>query len=203
MGLPLFLLSLSKEIAQARAARLKNIARRKDPLTGTSEFPNVHEQSVHVLKPASAFAQNRLFPPMRLAQDFESLRDRADAFKTRPKIFLATLGSVADYTARAMFAKNFFEAGGIEAVLHEDGDLAEGFAKSGAKLVCLCSNDAIYASEAVRAAQALSGKPTKIYLAGRPGDLEADLKQVGVSGFIFVGCDLIDILSDALSHAGN
>ena len=34
----------------------------------------------------------------------------------RPKIFLANLGTIADFTARATFAKNFFEAGGIEAV---------------------------------------------------------------------------------------
>ena len=34
----------------------------------------------------------------------------------RPKIFLANLGTVAEFTARARFAKTFFEAGGIEAV---------------------------------------------------------------------------------------
>ena len=34
---------------------------------------------------------------------------------TRPKVFLANLGKSRDFTARATFAKNFFEAGGIEA----------------------------------------------------------------------------------------
>ena len=37
----------------------------------------------------------------------------------RPKIFLANLGKPADFTARATFAKNFFEAGGIEAVTND------------------------------------------------------------------------------------
>ena len=200
-GLPLFLLDLSKQAAKARDARLKNIAKRKDPLTGTSEFPNVHEGKVEVLAPARAFAKDQLFPPMRLAQDFEALRDRADTMKQRPKVFLATLGSVADYTARAMFAKNFFEAGGIEAVIHESGDLMEGFTKSGAKLACLVSSDAIYAEQAVAAAKTLAKKAAKTYLAGRPGDLEAALKEAGVSGFIHVGCDLIETLNDALKHA--
>ena len=200
-GLPLFLLSLSKDVAQARKARLKNIARRKDQLTGTSEFPNVHEKPVDVLKPARAFKADRFFPATRLAQEFEALRDRADALASRPKIFLATLGSVADYTARAMFAKNFFEAGGFEAVLHEDGDLLSAFAASGAQLACLCSTDALYAEQGAAAVQALAAKAKKIYLAGRPGDLETQLKAAGVSGFIFVGCDLVETLDAALETA--
>ena len=43
----------------------------------------------------------------------------------RPKIFLANLGKLADFTARATFAKNFFEAGGIEAMTND------GFAERG------------------------------------------------------------------------
>ena len=34
----------------------------------------------------------------------------------RPKVFLANLGKLSDFTARATFAKNFYEAGGIEAL---------------------------------------------------------------------------------------
>ena len=200
-GLPLFILALSRDVAKAASARLKNIARRKDPLTGTSEFPNVHEGSVDVLAPARTLARDTFFPPMRLAQDFEALRDRADAFQVRPKIFLATLGTVADFTARAMFAKNLFEAGGLEAIIHDGGDLAQGFAASGAKLVCLCSNDALYAEQAAQAAKQLAPKAAKIFLAGRPGDLEHSLKEAGISGFIFAGCDVVDVLNDALSHA--
>jgi len=197
-GLPLFLLSLSKDVAKARNARLKNIARRKDPLTGTSEFPNVHEKPVEVDKPARAWKSDTLFPPMRLAQEFEALRDRADACAARPKIFLATLGTVADYTARAMFAKNFFEAGGLEAIIHDSGDLADAFAASGSKLICLVSSDAVYAEQAIAAAKKLAPKAAKTYLTGRPGDHEGALKEAGVSGFIYVGCDLIEILKDAL-----
>ena len=59
-------------------------------------------------------------PCIRLAEPFEQLRDASDRMLAqtgaRPKIFLANLGKPADFTARATFAKNFFEAGGIEAV---------------------------------------------------------------------------------------
>jgi methylmalonyl-CoA mutase len=57
---------------------------------------------------------------MRLAAPFEALRDRSDQISkdtgARPKVFLANLGRPADFTARATFAKSFFETGGIEAI---------------------------------------------------------------------------------------
>jgi methylmalonyl-CoA mutase len=112
-------------------------------------------------------------------------------------VFLATLGAVADFTARAMFAKNFFEAGGVEAVTHGDGDLVESFKASGAKLACLCSSDAVYAAEAVEAARALKAAGAELFLAGRPGDLEGALKEAGVGGFVYAGCDLIETLNAA------
>ena len=37
----------------------------------------------------------------------------------RPKVFLANLGTPADFTPRASFAKSFFETGGIEAVSND------------------------------------------------------------------------------------
>ena len=202
-GLTAWLPTLSAQVAGARQARLKNIARRKDALTGTSEFPDIHEKPVAVLAPPHALGEDALFPPMRLSQQFEALRDRADALNPRPKIFLATLGEVADFTARAMFAKNVFEAGGIEAVLQDGADLVAGFKASGAKLACLCSSDAIYAVQAVDVARTLRDAGAALYLAGRPGDMEAALKEAGVRWFVYAGCDVVEILSEALERLKN
>ena len=41
---------IQRKVAATRAEREKNIARRRDALTGTSEFPNVHEAAAHVLE---------------------------------------------------------------------------------------------------------------------------------------------------------
>src|SRR5690606_36739087 len=98
-----------------------------------------------------------------LAEPFELLRDRADKqLKTtglRPKVFLANLGRVSDFTARATFARNFYEAGGIEAVANDGfasrDDMIAAYKKSGATLACLCSSDKVYEAEAVDAAAAL------------------------------------------------
>ena len=38
----------------------------------------------------------------------------------------------------------------------------------------------------------------RVLLAGRPGPLEASLREAGVDGFIFVGCDVVATLSDLL-----
>src|ERR1700754_985405 len=119
---------IQKKVAATRAAREANIAKRRDVLTGASEFPNLREADIAVLDarpillPSYGEAKYKFDPltPMRLAAPFEALRDKSDAIlkKTgkRPSVFLANLGTAADFTARATFAKSFFETGGIEAI---------------------------------------------------------------------------------------
>ena len=76
--------------------------------------------------------------------------------------------------------------------------LAAAFKASGAALACLCSSDKVYATAAAGAAQALQAAGTKhIYLAGRPGELEAALKTAGVGEFIFAGGNALIVLQDA------
>jgi methylmalonyl-CoA mutase len=206
---------IQSNVAATRAERGKNIARRKDALTGTSEFPNIHEAAVHVLEvaphpnPLHASGERErtaypALPRIRLAEPFEQLRDASDralaATGSRPAVFLANLGKLSDFTARTLFARNFFEAGGIEAVTNDGfarrDDMIAAFRASGAKLGCLCSSDKVYAAEAVDAAQALtSAGAAHIYLAGRPGELEAALKSAGVQDFIYVGCDVVAALT--------
>jgi methylmalonyl-CoA mutase len=55
---------IQKQVAETRTAREKAVATRKDPLTGTSEFPHLAEHAVKVLQPASqavpAFSEQAL-----------------------------------------------------------------------------------------------------------------------------------------------
>ena len=82
-------------------------------------------------------------------------------------MFLACLGRPADFNARASFAKSLFEAGGIEAVEGDGGNLAKRFKESGAKLACLCSSDKVYEREAEAAAKALSRSGREAHLSCR------------------------------------
>ncbi len=205
---------IQKKVAAVHAARDANIARRKDVLTGASEFPNLHEKKPTVLdaKPVELppYGEAKIkfdaLNAVRLAAPFEALRDISDRVLkdtgTRPKVFLANLGTPADFTARATFAKSFFETGGIETVDTEGfsdlAALASAFKGSGASLACLCSSDKMYAGHAVAAARALHAEGAKhIYLAGRPGELEADLRAAGVSEFVFAGTDALATLKTA------
>lgn len=241
---------LQARVAAVRAAREKAIATRREPITGTSEFPNLAEAPATTLDiepPAErAPGKDRLpggridfsgmiekfrdglsrgavsgalqegdhcepLPSHRLAEPYEALRDHSDAMLAqtghRPRIFLANLGTLAAFTARTMFAKNFFEAGGIEAIGNDgfsEGNgtdlvaMTEAFKRSGAKLACICGSDDIYHKEATDAAMALvQSGAAAVYLAGKPTDLDAALHAAGVSRFIHLGCDAVAILGDA------
>jgi methylmalonyl-CoA mutase len=205
---------IQDKVTATRNARTTDIARRKLVLTGASEFPNLHEGDVAVLdaKPVAMapYGEAKItfaaLTPIRLAQPFEALRNQSDArLKStgiRPKVFLANLGTTADFTARATFARSFFEAGGIEAVdsdgLGDPAALAAAFKSSGAPLACLCSSDKLYADKAAEAAKALQAAGARhIYLAGRPGEQETSLRAAGVGEFIFAGCDALATLQEA------
>lgn len=206
---------LQKGVAGVRAERQKSIARRKDALTGTSDYPNLAEQTAAVLevKPVVTPMETALsstvtaepLPRIRLAEPFEALRDASDRTlaKTgaRPKVFLANLGKVADFTARAMFAKNFYEAGGIEAPgndgFRNQAAMIEAFKASGSKLACLCSSDEVYAEQAAAAAKALTAAGASVHLAGRAGDNETNWRAAGVKSFVFMGCDVVATLQAA------
>ncbi|PZA13243.1 methylmalonyl-CoA mutase [Rhodopseudomonas palustris] len=205
---------IQPKVAASRAARDKAIAKRRDVLTGASEFPNLHEAQAKVLdvQPAAvppageAKISFAALTPIRVATPFETLRDKSDAVlaakASRPKVFLANLGTPADFTARATFAKSFFETGGIEAVDSEGftdaAALVGAFKASGAAFACLCSSDKAYPTYAAAAAQALAAAGAKrIYLAGRPGEQETALREAGVQEFVFAGGDALATLSDA------
>jgi methylmalonyl-CoA mutase len=205
---------IQRKVAATRAAREASIARCKEVLTGASAFPNLNEAQVAVLNvkaveitpSGDAKIKFGALPPMRLAAPFERLRDRSDEILktkgTRPKVFLANLGTPADFAARATFAASLFETGGIQAVGSEgfidQTALSTTFEASGAALVCICSSDKVYAEHAAGAAKALQAAGAKhIYLAGRAGEQEAGLRAAGVKDFIFAGGDALKILEQA------
>ena len=193
-----------ERLAATWAARSRNLARRKEPVTGVSEFPNLAEHLVEREAPAAAAPGGGL-PKVRRDEAFEALRTRSDAHLTssgtRPTVFLAALGPAATHTARASFASNLFRAGGIEPV-HEPvsvdaSTVVDAFAASGATVACLCSSDALYAEQAGPVAAALKAAGAEqVFLAGRPGE------YTGVDGYVFAGCDVVAVLSSVLDRMG-
>jgi methylmalonyl-CoA mutase len=197
---------IQDKVAAVREKRADAVARRRDALIGATLFPNLAETEPPIGQAPRARTDlnGKPLAPIRLAEPFEALRDISDrvakAGGHRPKVFLANLGTAAEFTARATFAKNFFEAGGIEVIGGESDPqaLASAFTASGAALACLCSTDDRYDKEAGAVAQILKTAGAKhIYLAGRPGERESAFKSAGVQSFIYDGCDALATLRHA------
>ena len=173
-------------IAQAWDARAKRLATRADAITGVSEFPNVAEK-LPQRQPAADLMPTGGLPRVRAAQEFEALRDAADAEPQRPAVYLATIGPIAKHTARATFAGNLFQAGGLAT---PSGDGATGLAQAGTTVACICGTDKDYASDAAAlAAELKQAGATQVWLAGKP-----DLAVDGVDGYVYAGCDALAAL---------
>ncbi|WP_342642905.1 methylmalonyl-CoA mutase family protein [Rhodoligotrophos ferricapiens] len=209
-----------RAVAEQRA---KDYARRKRLVTGVSAFPKLDEApptlAAATARPAvapsaPAFAGETRVEPLQtrpLAADFEALRDEGDAIAAatgeRPAIFLANLGRLVDFNTRATWARNLFEAGGIAALAGRGAgspaEAAQEFREGGAKVAILCSTDALYESMAADTAKALKAEGAKaVFLAGRPGDAEATLKEAGVDGFLFEGADVLAALRGVYNIVG-
>jgi methylmalonyl-CoA mutase len=188
--------------------RLEDIAKRKVSILGVSEFANLDEKlpppapspSFERAAPGAGLPVHSLpvhslpvhsLPVHRDAEAFESLRTRADATTPAPEAWLVTLGTFAESRPRVGFASGFLAAGGIRT--RETRDDAPG------AIACLCGTDDRYAAEAVARARSLKAAGCEhVLLAGRPGALGPALREAGVDGFLYVGCDAVALLSELL-----
>ncbi|GAB4013124.1 methylmalonyl-CoA mutase family protein [Nocardioides ultimimeridianus] len=161
------------------AAREAAIAKRKQPITGVSEFPNLAEE-LPVREPSVDGAFVR-----RYGASFEALRDEP---ATTP-VFLATLGPIAQHTARATFAANLFAAGGVAVdvagATSGVDDLLKAYA--GQAVVCLAGSDTAYEEWGADAAAALrEAGATRVIIAGKPTDYTDDSAAMGVDALSFL-----------------
>jgi methylmalonyl-CoA mutase len=214
MGEALDTCLVAGRLAATWARRADNLAHRRDPLIGVSEFPNLAERLPR--RQALPARPTGGLPRHRYAEAFESLRDRADAHTeahggVRPTVFLATLGPLTSYAGRTGFASNLFAAGGIDTVLSGSAGLSSTVPGSGdevdqtvaafkagtTRVACLCSSDKRYAEDAPRLAAALrAAGALRVWLAGPPGGYD------GVEDYLYSGCDAINVLDTTLRDLG-
>ncbi len=210
-GLPAVLASgaFQRQVAASAAALKADVARLKAPITGVSAHPDLAERAVELAPAAPAretpVTAEGALRPFRLAEPFEALRDASDAMLTktgsRPKVYLIALGPEPLHRRRAAFVCEWLEAGGIEPVYDGEAatplDAVQRIKRSGARLACLCGDDAAYASAGKDFAAALKASGIEgLLVAGKPGEAEADLRAAGVDAFVFGGADAVEALSD-------
>ena len=184
-GLP----GLSSRIDAVVAERDRQVARRKRPITGLSEFPNLAESLPERRPYAEGAPDARSY-----GHAFEALRD--DPVGT--PVFLATMGTVAAHTARATFASNLFAAGGVPVVNPGRADDVEAvtaaYRDAGAPaVVCLTGSDPAYAAWGAELVTALREAGARwVILAGRVGTLGAP--DFEVDDTCALGLDALDFL---------
>ncbi|WKN47733.1 methylmalonyl-CoA mutase family protein [Nocardioides sp. Arc9.136] len=174
--------SLDDAVAETVARREREVATRKRPITGLTEFPNLAEQLPARTPDPAADAVRRY------GAAFEELRDAPAA---RP-VFLATMGTVAAHTARATFATNLLAAGGIAVeVAGPTAGVEEVVAAyirgDRSPVVCLAGSDAAYDEWADALVPALrEAGAGHVVVAGKPRDGVDDSCAMGVDALAFL-----------------
>ncbi|MGO0062932.1 methylmalonyl-CoA mutase family protein [Brevibacillus fluminis] len=145
-------------------------------------------------------------PLRRDAAAFEALRANAERYKQKhgsyPQAYIAKLGTVSQYKARADFSTGFVEAGGFQGIqgpgFTEVEAAAEAALASDASLVVICSHDELYPELAPAFASLIKAKNPQltVWLAGRPAPEQAAVyKAAGVDDFIYMGADCAGLLA--------
>ena len=204
--------SVQRAVNEACAKRHTDVARRKEVLLGTNQFPNINEKAADKIEISEGchcgcsteHGPNALCMK-RAATDFETLRLATEAAAKRPKVFMLTIGNLAMRLARAQFSTNFFGCAGYEIIdnlgfntVEEGVDAA---LAQGADVVVLCSSDDEYATLAPEAFKYLDGR-AEFVVAGNPACTD-DLKAVGIKDFVHVRCNVLETLQDFNSRLLN
>lgn len=194
----------NNEIANAvnasAASRFDKVAKRKEQLLGTNQFPNFTEVSgdkramtcccgCHEAEEGVVTLNSK-----RLASGFEELRQATEQAEHTPVVFMLTIGNLAMRLARAQFSDNFFSCAGYKLIDNngfatvEEGVEAAMAAK--ADIVVLCSSDAEYPELIPGTLKALDGR-AEFVLAGPETD---EFKEMGVTNFINVRTNVLSTL---------
>ena len=188
----------------AAESRRTAIARRKEILLGTNQYPNIHETALDKIVAETGHHHEECTPEMpalhtvRGASDFEALRLATEKSGKRPKVFMLTIGNLAMRLARSQFSGNFFGCAGYEIIDNLGFDTVqagvEAAIKAKADIVVLCSSDEEYATLAPEAYKLLEGKAIFV-VAGAPESME-DLKAQGITRFINVRSNVLETLKE-------
>ena len=198
---------VQEAVNASNKARHEAVAKRKEILLGTNQYPNFTELAGDK-RPLEAVCCcgghdtcEKNVPSLnfdRAASEFEALRLQTETSGKRPKAFMLTIGNLAMRQARAQFSCNFLACAGYEVVDNlgfatvEEGVEAAMAAK--ADIVVLCSSDDEYAEYAVPAFKALNGRAMFI-VAGAPACMD-ELKAAGIENFIHVRVNVLETLKE-------
>ncbi|MBQ1584309.1 MAG: methylmalonyl-CoA mutase small subunit, partial [Muribaculaceae bacterium] len=194
-----------KAVNASADARFDKVAKRREQLLGTNQFPNFTEKAADKADAREACcchcgcnheeAEGAVtLNTKRLAEQFEEVRLATEHAANTPKVFMLTIGNLAMRLARAQFSDNFFACAGYELIdnngfktVKEGVDAAM---EKNADVVVLCSSDDEYAALIPEAVKELNGR-AELVLAGPETD---EFKALGIEHFINVRTNVLATL---------
>ena len=215
---------VQEHIAANLKARLGDVAKRKEVLLGSNQFPNFTEKAAKKIK-ADAGAcssicnckskkveshcgcdsqcENALptLPVARAAEEFETLRLETEGAKRQPIAFMLTIGNLAMRIARAQFSCNFLACAGYKVIDNNGfktvGEGIKAAKKAKADIIVLCSSDDEYAELAPKAwkiLQRMDEPKRPMFIVAGAPACMPDLQALGIENFIHVRVNVLDTL---------
>lgn len=201
---------VQNQVNASAETRHMNVARRKEILLGTNQYPNFNEVASDKIvngeacgcgcgKHEGGHHCEPEFPVLntkRAASDFETLRLATERSGKRPTVFMLTIGNLAMRLARSQFSSNFFACAGYKIVDNLGFETVQvgidAALDAKADIVVLCSSDDEYAQYAPEAFKILDGRALFV-VAGAPACMD-ELKAQGITEFIHVRSNVLDTL---------
>ena len=198
---------VQEQVNTVSAERHTNVARRKEILLGSNQYPNLNDKALDKVagkeETHNCGCQGNCSAPTlphldfkRASSEFEALRLATEKASHQPVVFMLTIGNLAMRLARSQFATNFFGCAGYKIIDNLGFDTIEAgidaALEAKADIVVLCSSDDEYATLAPEAFKYLNGRALFV-VAGAPACTE-ELKAIGITEFIHVRSNVLDTL---------
>lgn len=173
---------VAQKLAASLAAQKAAVAKRQRVLIGTNQYP------------APAMPE-QTSATGRLAEPYEALRGRTARHVERTgkpvRVLLLEAGDAKMRRARSGFCAGFFGCAGFATFTAAELQPAD--------LIVLCSSDAEYPELAARLCPETK---TPVLVAGNPKEHIAALEAAGVAGFVYLGANVVETLTQWQSRLG-
>ena len=184
---------IQREVAAVRAERQKAAARRKDALTGTSDYPNLarragararcragrraeRKRRREADRAAAEHSPRRAVRGAARCLRRDAREDRRAAESVPRQSRHARPTSPRARPSRRISTRPAASRRSSNDGFKDQAAMVAAFKASGAKLACLCSSDKVYEARGRRRRQGARRPPApSSHLAGRPGEHEAEL----------------------------
>ena len=206
------------QVEASAAKKNLNIAKRRETLLGTNQFPNFNEVAGDEITEEVVTGKSscrcgcssqapegvRTLKPYRGAMAFEQMRLKVDRSGKSPKAFMVTVGALAFARARAQFSCNFFACAGIRVqdntYFHSVEEGIRAAVEAKADIVVICASDDDYATLAPEAYKLLDGRAIFV-VAGAPA-CKDELEAQGIKNFISIRDNVLETLHYYLKELG-